>query len=97
MNIDRQIQSHLDAAFNLALAELERRAHKVLAAHPNLDEFVMAMGGAFFTTNDDQNIGLEERRYMRPVARFLGDWDDALGLTGQPIRFTATGPAKTAW
>lgn len=97
MNIDRQIQGHLDAATNLALAELERRARKILAEHPNLDEFVMGMGAAVFSTKDGQNFWPEDRRYTKPVERFLLDWDRSLHLTGHPMRFTATGKKITEW
>lgn len=97
MNIDRQIQGHLDAATNLALAELERLARKILAKHHNLDEFFMGMGEVVFSTKDGQNFWPEDRRYTKPVARFLFNWDRILYLTGHPMRFTATGPVVTEW
>ncbi len=97
MTVNKEIETLLNRAGNLALAELERRARKILAAHPNLDEFIMGMGCAIFTTKEDENLGTEERAYMKPVERFLVRWDNELKLTGEPMRFTATGPVVTNW
>jgi len=97
MTPNNLIQQHFDDAYQIGLVEVERLARKILAKHPNLDEFVMAMGSAFFTTKDDGNIHPFERAYMKPLDRFLTAWDDTLCLTGEPMRFTATGRKETAW
>ena len=94
---DKAIQLHYDEAVRLALTTVERMARKILRDHPNLDEFVMGMGRAMFTTNDKQNLGTEERAYMRPLDDFLTEWDRWLHLTGEPMRFTAHGPKITTW
>src|SRR5208337_3318365 len=78
MTPNNLIQQHFDDAYQIGLVEVERLARKILAKHPNLDEFVMAMGSAFFTTKDDGNVHPFERAYMKPLDRFLTAWDDTL-------------------
>jgi hypothetical protein len=102
MSPNKIIAQHLNDATDVALIEVERMARKILAEHPNLDEFIMAMGGAFFTVKDRGNgdepsIEPYERRYMRTLDRFLTQWDSELHLTGIPMRFTATGTIVTSW
>ncbi len=81
-----------------ALAEVERLARKILTKHANLDEFVMGMGTAFFTVKgSDENLGLEDRKYFKPLRDLIFNFDDTLGLTGEPMRFTATDKKVTNW
>lgn len=87
---------------NLALREVKKRARKILRDHPALDEFVMAMGGAFFTTKTREKersviLVLDDRAYFKPLDDFLCEWDRSLKLTGHPMRFTAHGKIVTDW
>lgn len=79
-----------------ALVELERKARRILLKHPNLNEFVMAMGEAFFTTADG-TVSTEDRAYMKPLNDFIYEWDEFLRLTGSPMRFTAHGDKVIHW
>ncbi len=97
MTISKEMETLINRAFDLGIDEIERRARKILAGHPNLVEFVMAMGGAIFTTKDNQTLGTNEREYMKPVENFINEWDHSLHLTGHPMRFTATGPVVNEW
>ena len=98
------------AAVEAALAEVERRARLVLKRRPDLAEFVMAMGVWSFTGHDGRTVEAykehrgsggayryEPYQWARPLADFIGEWDDYLKLTGSPMRFTADGPVVTSW
>lgn len=92
------IKYHYDLARDIALAEVEREARRILARHPMLDEFVMGMGIATFTVKGkEHSLGISERKYMRSLENFISDWDEYLKLTGEPMRFTATGLKRTDW
>lgn len=97
----RLVRHHYMEAARLGLQEVEAMARKILREHRNLDEFVMCMGGCFFTMrSSDHNINPEDYdapKYMQPLAKFLGEWDDYLKLTGEPMRFTATGKLQRTW
>jgi hypothetical protein len=97
MSVNKQIEQKILEASEICLAEIERRARKILATHPNLDEFLMGMGTVFFSTKDGQNISLYDRAYMKSLDDFINDWDHDLHITGEPMRFTATGPVTTKW
>ena len=89
--------------YGMALTLIETRARKILAAHSNLDEFVMAMGGWLFTKKgSDDNISDVYREHIPSYARsFLEMMDEfndiELKVTGEPMRFTATGPVVRMW
>ena len=92
----KAIEKHYQQAVNLALAEVERLARKILAQHANLDEFVMAMGSVGFSDGYEE-LAIDERAYMKPLRDFINEWDGVLKLTGTPMRFTATGKKVTDW
>ncbi len=96
MNPTKRIQALLSEARKLAIAHVEASARKILQDHPNLDEFVMGMGTCFFNEGKE-NLGPEQRAYMRPLSDFIDDWDETLHMTGIPMRFTANGPKITDW
>lgn len=84
-----------------ALAYVEHAAREILRTHKNLEEFVMGMGTVMFTVVGDPHphefLSLHERVYMRSLDKFLDEWDRTFCLTGNPMRFTATGPKRTDW
>ena len=89
--------------YAMALALIETRARKILVGHPSLDEFVMAMGGWLFTRKNSQDdISTVYREcipgYAMPFTRMMDEFDDLeLKVTGEPMRFTATGPVVQEW
>lgn len=93
------IQYHVDQAYNLARAKVEKMARKILREHPNLEAFIMAMGSATFSVKGQlYSLGLDERAYFRPLDNFINKWDDMLGLTGDPMWITGPdGVIKTEW
>lgn len=105
----KQIKDAFFLAERLALEEVERMARSILARHENLDEFVMCMGSWFFTVREgskmetgyiltsDWNVDETDFKYLKPFANFMGEWDEYLKLTGNPMRFTATGKKITRW
>ena len=84
-----------------AEAYVEFLARRIMKNRPHLVEFVMAMGSASFSMKSGDHLPVDEGdpefKYLEPLAYFLSDWDDRLGLTGIPMRFTATGPKITDW
>jgi hypothetical protein len=96
MNPTKKIQKLLDQAGQLALEHVEFAARKILREHKNLNEFVMGMGTCFFSEGEE-NHGLETYAYMKSLEDFICEWDETLGITGTPMRFTANGPRITDW
>lgn len=113
-DIKRQaVIDHYNKASQFALEYVEQEARKILVEHPELNEFVMAMGAWFFTwktgATDQHGIVIEE--WMSHVisdgqvefidtsdlADFMCEWDSVLKLTGEPMRFTAQGPVVRNW
>lgn len=96
------LRDRFDRVVSDAVNEVERMARWMLLHHPVLDEFVMGMGTAFFTTALPGNrvnlmhVGNVEPQW-KPLADFFDEWDDTLKLTGHPMRFTATGEKVTKW
>jgi hypothetical protein len=108
----KEILKHYMLSANMAAKFVEIEARKILKTHPNLDEFVMGMGGWFFTRKigtigrhrmkvipEESNTIYDNPKYIEhsPLANFLGEWDSDLHITGYPMRFTATGPIRTDW
>lgn len=96
--VGKTIQWHFDLAYDHAIREVERLARQILSRHATLDEFIMAMGMATFSVKgEEHSIGLEDRAYFKPLRDLIYQWDDSLGLTGTPMRFTADGPVVKEW
>ena len=86
----------LDAMEKEALDFIEQEARKILKTQKALNEFVMGMGVVFFTlTESSKTVGLNERIYSEYLDDFINRWDGILHLTGNPMRFTASGPKIT--
>jgi len=89
--------------YDMALTLIERRARAILAAHANLDEFVMGMGTWIFTKRDSEDdISTVYREYIpayaMPFTRMMDEFDDLeLKVTGESMRFTAGGPVVREW
>lgn len=94
MKATMTIEQYYRAACSLALAEVERRARRILKANRSIHEFVMSMG--LYKFKDKHGNDIEDRR-TRPVDDFIAEWDDYLKLTGESLRFTAHGPRETKW
>jgi len=100
MKPNSKIQKLVDEARSLAFQYVEEQARKILREHTNLEEFVMAMGSCCFSTTINgrhDNLGLEDRAYFKPLQDFIWEWDDTLGILGEPMRFTADGPVIREW
>lgn len=81
----KNVDSLLQEAENLVLAEIEKRVKKILLSPKNRAvSFVMAMGGACFY---DQEIGLDETKYQQPVYDLLEKYDSVFKLTGSGWRW----------
>jgi hypothetical protein len=96
-NASEQIRSYLRKAVEIAVSEVELLARKILAEHPELKEFVMGNGGAHFTRVVGRSVQVEDESYMKELDRLIVTWDLVLNITGEPMRFTATGQKRTNW
>lgn len=92
-----KVKLYYDLAHEHAVGVVERMARDILLTHPNVVEFVMAMGIYGFNDKHGHTVHLHEFAYMRPLHDFIREWDDVLKLSGTPMRFTATGNKITDW
>lgn len=94
------LQHHYDRARSIGLAIIEREARKVLKDDPTIKEFVMAMGSATFTClydGGEELLHVEDVDSSLDLKFILDEWDDVFKFTGEPMRFTATGPVRREW
>ena len=99
------MQSAQAKAQQHALDILQAKARKILQEHAYLNEFIMAMGVWYFTAppsglvqlSYDPRGGSYHRAYLEPIATFINQYDELLGLTVTPMRFTANGRVQTSW
>ena len=64
MTKSKIIQLHNRAA-DAASRMVEQRARQILQAHPNLDEFIMGMGAAFFTRKGGRQTTIRRTNIMK--------------------------------
>jgi hypothetical protein len=92
---------HYNKANELAINKIKYMARTILFKHNNLDEFVMGMGGWFFTDKSSCIIHSSNSnicpKYMTGLRNFISKWDTELKLTGTLMRFTAKGKVITGW
>jgi len=97
----RIINDLLERANDLAVQLVESEARKMLRGHSNLDEFIMAMGSAFFTVKGGDiardSICPYDRQYMKSFDEMLDDLNEQFKICGFPMRFTAYGEKITDW
>ena len=102
------VEYHYRMARKLVLAEVIRMARKILKEHDNLDEFFLVMGSWFFSTKKKRaayaggkpcsdTITDVDFKYLAPIGNLISEWDEYLKLTGEGIRFTATGKIVNDW
>lgn len=102
-----KIKYHYCLACELAAAKVEKMARAILKAHPHYDEFIMAMGSYSFTNKKGESIDTTTSvyrngnyscdhtyGYFAPLNEFISEWDSYLKITGDAMRFTATGKKK---
>lgn len=95
---DANISKLYRAAQEEAVKLTEQMARKILREHPNLDEFIMAMGGWSFTIKGSpEHISEGDRAYLEPIYKLFCDWNEELHIGGHPMRFTADGEIRTDW
>ena len=92
-----QADQWVSKASRLASLEVERLARKILKDNPEFKEFVMANGTWFFTMSDGVTGLMDNDPRCHDLAWYVDQWDDSLRITGESMRFTATGPKVTNW
>jgi hypothetical protein len=97
VSLGRTLDKELTKCTELALDFVEARARRALRLYSYmLDEFVMAMGSAYFTDKTSETtLSVEDVDPL--LAAFIGRWDGVLYLTGEPMRFRATSERCTDW
>lgn len=93
----RRVEDLYHRAGVLAIREVEKEARRILKSDPDLNEFVMAMGAAFFTDKNGDNHQLQDIDAAEELRDFILEWDEYLRITGVPMRFTADGDKITDW
>lgn len=104
-NIDEQLNDLWEQADKIILTEVERLARNVLKKNPKTKEFINAMGSFFFTVKGNKNVHLnistkEEILNLiggKELFDFVYKHDQRFKITGEPMRFTETGPIITDW
>ena len=91
------ILSHYRQAERHAQKEVVRLARIILRRHPDLDEFFMGNGGAFFTSKTSPSRDTADDPRFRRLNKFIVEWEDVMKITGEPMRLTATGPVRRDW
>lgn len=92
------IQFHSSQIDLIAVRLIESEARRVLAEHPkSLNEFVMAMGSAFFTNRLGVVIPNGQLKYLKSIEDLIDELNGDHNICGIPMRFTATGPRITNW
>ena len=106
------VAEHYQIAMDKSSEVVEKMARQILIEHPELDEFIMAMGSYFFTYKDSkehlnpttQKMNSSYRYeytdtepFLKPMNDFIREWDGVLKITGDAMRFTATGDKITDW
>lgn len=100
---EADVAHYYEKARKAALYIVENLARKALTENPDspYKEFVMSMGIASFSTVDGKDTTQWADFACLDAALelddFLGRWDSELYLTGEPMRFTATGPMVHNW
>jgi hypothetical protein len=94
---EKDLEHAYNRARSIGLFLVEKYAREGLRDNPDLKEFVMAMGAAFFTGGEDDDEHADVQDVSSDLWELILDWDDALKLTGEPMRFTADGPVRREW
>jgi hypothetical protein len=76
---------------------IESEARKILSKHPNLNEFVMAMGSAFFLDKQNRVVQLSDKTYLKPFDELVCRLNEICKVCASPMRCTATGKRITNW
>lgn len=98
----KKIQRHYNTAVKLAMEEVERLARLAMSQDPVLEEFIMGMGTFGFAERlyPKQTIYHDDPKKhpaIKPLWDFIEEWDRYMCLTGNAMRFTATGPVVREW
>jgi hypothetical protein len=102
---------YYEKAEKTASEVVEKMARQILREHPELNEFVMAMGTYFFTYKEGGNLDpisskmnssynyvyYDTEPFLKPLNDFIGEWDSRLKITGDAMRFTAKSEKITDW
>ncbi len=92
-----RIGRYLGLASHFASVAVERQARAILKKHTDLKEFVMGMGSWQFTQHDCRYAIDNDDSRVREFSEFIERFEDELHITGEPMRFTATGSKITNW
>lgn len=82
----------------IAVNLIESEARKVLSTHSNsLQEFIMAMGSAFFTNRLGDVISYGQLKYLKSIEDMINKLNTDHNICGIPMRFTASGKRNSNW
>jgi hypothetical protein len=101
----RKIDELFDKGAELAIELVESEARKILVADSELDEFVMAMGGCFFTTTNKERgyaprgggSNILDDDVAPDFFEMVENLNDRFSVMGYPMRFTVKGKIVKNW
>lgn len=96
---EADLEKAYEKARGIGLFLVEKYARQALKdnASTNAHEFVMAMGVYSFWDSKDRQMGCMFDSAAERLDDLMMNWDGALKLTGEPMRFTADGPVRREW
>ena len=93
-SIKTKINFHYNKAFNYAEQELIRIVRIALKKNKNLDKFTIAMGTYFF---QDVNKNILDDYHNKSVDKFISQYNNMFGLTGNPMIIRVDGEIVRDW
>lgn len=90
---------------------MRQLARRILSNNPKIEEFVKGMGSVIFcsssgwvynpVTDNIDHLGqtgdFDDVTDLTALKEFLSNYDNEYHMSGDPVRFTATGEEKTDW
>lgn len=98
---DKEVRALFSLADRCASKHVISMARDVLKRHPEIHEFVMAMGSACFHSFDDwsefsNQIDSGDPR-VEHLHNFINEWDSYPRVSGEPMRFTRDSKIVRDW
>lgn len=98
--LDKEIEQHLQKAYDLGLAEVKRLVFKVFAKKKTYVRFFLAMGATFFEDKNGDNFCVYDEDVAvsaLELRNFLMEWDEDLKLSGEGVYWTREGEEIRNW
>jgi hypothetical protein len=92
-----ELEKAYNRARSIGLFLVEKYAREVMRADPQFVEFVVDREGETYFIAATGGVVYPRCLDDHTLVDFLHEWDEVLGLTSEPMRFTADGPMRREW